>query len=185
MVVAKEIERKYLINGSIELLGCGFHIKQGYLDIKYVRYDFKSNVIAINDSYFVELDTANPLLYQLFLYKSSCLEIRVRKIKMNYFLTIKDKAKNGIRNEFEYSVSQKIGEYCIKSLCRSLIEKTRHNVNFSGKKWEVDIFEGKLKGLRLAEIELENINESFDKPKWLGEEVTDNILYSNYELAKK
>ena len=64
------------------------------------------------------------------------------------------------------------------------IEKIRHRVNYKGKLWEVDVFEGENEGLLVAEIELEYENEAFEKPEWVGEEVTDDLRYYNASLIQ-
>ena len=66
------------------------------------------------------------------------------------------------------------------------ISKTRHLIkNTDGRHiWEVDEFHGPLEGLVLAEIELDDPLEPFDRPEWLGEEVTGNPAYYNSSLAQ-
>ena len=49
----------------------------------------------------------------------------------------------------------------------------------------MDIFEGENKGLVMAEIELSDANETFEKPNWLAEEVTNDEKYYNAYLSKK
>jgi len=67
-------------------------------------------------------------------------------------------------------------------LCQpGIIDKTRYEVTFDQKTFEVDEFYGDNKGLTIAELELETESASFSKPDWLGEEVTgDNRYYNSY-----
>ena len=67
-----------------------------------------------------------------------------------------------------------------------VIDKTRYLVkNTDGKHvWEIDEFYGDNDGLTVAEIELADENEPFDKPEWLGEEVTGDPKYFNSMLMK-
>jgi CYTH domain-containing protein len=65
-----------------------------------------------------------------------------------------------------------------------VIEKTRHIIPSGNHKYEVDVFHGKNEGLIIAEIELSDENEEFDKPSWLGEEVTGRPEYYNANLIK-
>ena len=51
--------------------------------------------------------------------------------------------------------------------------------------WEIDVFQGKLAGLIIAEIELKSENETFTKPNWVIEDVSDNIEYYNSRLIEK
>jgi CYTH domain-containing protein len=70
-------------------------------------------------------------------------------------------------------------------LCEpSSIEKTRFYVKSEAHIFEIDVFYGDNLGLIIAEIELENETESFQKPIWIGEEVTGNEKYYNSKLSK-
>lgn len=71
------------------------------------------------------------------------------------------------------------------SICESgKIEKLRYFVKEGRHTFEVDHFTGENQGLVLAEIELQEENESFEKPAWLGEEVTGQVEYYNSYLSK-
>lgn len=72
----------------------------------------------------------------------------------------------------------------IELLNLKTLSKTRYEIFFGNHLWEIDVFERKLKGLILAEIELKSENEHFDKPAWLGKEVTDNPAYLNARLIE-
>ena len=69
-------------------------------------------------------------------------------------------------------------------LCENcVIDKIRHEVKVGSHVYEVDVFSGANKGLIVAEIELSDENESFEKPVWLGEEVTNDNRYYNAYLS--
>jgi CYTH domain-containing protein len=70
----------------------------------------------------------------------------------------------------------------ILEACLGILEKTRYVIPNGNKFIEVDEFHGKNKGLLIAEIELSDENEIFDKPAWLGAEVTGNPAYYNASL---
>ena len=72
-------------------------------------------------------------------------------------------------------------------LCRGgRIEKTRYIIPAGGgRKWEVDRFHGENEGLVLAEIELSGADETFEKPSWLGEEVTGDPRFYNSTLSRR
>ena len=102
-------------------------------------------------------------------------------------LTIKSKKlASGIsRYEFEYPIPLEDAETMMAEFCMGrVVEKTRHYVDFAGHCWEVDEFFGANEGLVVAEIELGSVNESFDKPAWVGEEVTADSRYANQRLAE-
>ncbi|MBR5026360.1 MAG: CYTH domain-containing protein, partial [Victivallales bacterium] len=101
-------------------------------------------------------------------------------------LTIKSKKlESGIsRYEFEYPIPLEDAETMMAEFCGGrIVEKTRHYVNFAGHCWEVDEFFGANKGLVVAEIELESSDEKFEKPDWVGEDVTADNRYGNQNLA--
>lgn len=68
---------------------------------------------------------------------------------------------------------------------KPIIEKTRHFVEVGPHTWEVDVFEGENAGLVVAEIELETPDQPFEKPSWVGEEVTFDPRYYNTNLATR
>ena len=73
----------------------------------------------------------------------------------------------------------------LDSLCEQpLIEKTRYYIPAGVHTWEVDVFEGDNAGLVVAEIELNDEQETFDRPSWLGQEVSDDTRYYNVCLVK-
>ncbi|MBR2508824.1 MAG: CYTH domain-containing protein [Lentisphaeria bacterium] len=109
---------------------------------------------------------------------------RVRIIDNEAFLTLKGRQHGIERAEFEYQIPFEDAEAMMKTFCSTrIIEKTRYYVDFKGFLWEVDVFEGRHKGLMIAEIELENADVQFEKPSFAGEEVSDKFEYSNFYLS--
>jgi adenylate cyclase len=112
--------------------------------------------------------------------------VRVR-IKGNQgFLTIKGagNASGLSRFEWEKEIDLQEAEQLLKLCEKGVIEKVRHEVNVGKHVYEVDVFEGENDGLIIAEIELESENEDFEKPNWLGEEVTGDERYYNAFLSQ-
>jgi adenylate cyclase len=73
----------------------------------------------------------------------------------------------------------------LDGLCEQpLIEKYRRRIAFAGNVWEVDEFLGANAGLVVAEIELQSEDQQFDKPEWIGEEVTNDLRYLNSSLIR-
>ena len=89
------------------------------------------------------------------------------------------------REEFEYTIPFEEAQLLLNSIPSTHITKTRWPVMHAGKYWEVDVFEGENTGLVTAEIELKSISEKFEKPQWIGEEVTQDKRYYNVSLGKK
>lgn len=114
--------------------------------------------------------------------------VRVRIAGSQGFLTIKGKPAPGsiARSEYEYEIPVEDAEYLYANLCEpGKIEKTRYLYEFKGHTWEIDEFHGENQGLIVAEIELTSEDELFEKPKWVGEDVSLDFKYSNGNLSKK
>lgn len=112
--------------------------------------------------------------------------VRVRIKGDKGYLTIKGKSSaNGTtRLEWEREISVMDAETLL-TICESgIIDKVRYEVKVGHHVYEVDIFSGENDGLVMAEIELESETETFEKPKWLGEEVTNDERYYNAYLSK-
>jgi len=69
--------------------------------------------------------------------------------------------------------------------CPRVLSKSRYEVYVEGYTWEIDVFEGKLDGLVVAEIELTDVDERFLVPTWVGEEVTYYPSYLNVNLINR
>jgi CYTH domain-containing protein len=109
--------------------------------------------------------------------------VRVRVAGDRGLLTIKGITLGATRSEFEYPIPVEDARTMLAELCeRPIIEKVRHVVEYAGKTWEIDEFEGVNAGLVVAEIELEDEDEPFERPPWIGEEVTGDPRYYNANL---
>ena len=111
--------------------------------------------------------------------------VRVRIAGEKAFLTIKSKSKGISRQEFEYEIPLEDAKELLKLSQTPIVEKIRYKIEYAGKYWEVDEFLGKNEGLYIAEIELNAEDEAFEKPEWLGKEVSDDKRYYNSRLARK
>jgi len=121
---------------------------------------------------------------QAYLALTNTISLRVRIVgKTRAYLTIKSSDAGATRSEFEYPISLKDARALIKLRTGRLIEKRRHVVKAGKARFEVDVFKGSHRGLVIAEIELAKASARFDRPKWLGREVTDEKRYFNANLA--
>ena len=111
--------------------------------------------------------------------------VRVRTIDDKGFLTIKGISVGATRVEYEYEIPFDDAENLLNELCeKPIIEKNRYKITHGGFVWEVDEFFGENEGLVVAEIELESEDQTFEKPEWVGEEVTGDPRYFNSNLIK-
>lgn len=110
--------------------------------------------------------------------------VRVRVEGERAVLTIKGPTVGISRLEYEYEIPVEDAHQMLEAFCAGRqVEKVRHLVDHAGKRWEVDVFEGANAGLVLAEIELERPDEAFEKPPWVGEDVSHQSRYRNACLA--
>ena len=109
--------------------------------------------------------------------------IRARVAGSKGFLTIKGKSETLSHPEFEYEIPASEAEELIRLFTNNSIVKTRTKIPVGKHIWEVDEFMGDNDGLIIAEIELESQDEGFEKPDWVGEEVTSDRRYYNSSLS--
>ena len=114
--------------------------------------------------------------------------VRVRIRDDKGFITIKGKGNDSgtTRFEWEKEIAREEAESLLSLAQPGIIDKTRYLVkNADGVHvWEVDEFHDRHEGLVMAEIELSDENEPFDRPSWLGKEVTGDPRYYNSYLSK-
>lgn len=130
-----------------------------------------------------KLVTDSFVLKQGYLSTNPEATVRVRIKREKAMLTVKSKNIGIRRSEFEYEVPIDEAEEILQLCGDSPISKTRYIVNIESHTWEIDEFVGANKGLLVAEIELTQENETFEKPTWLGKEVSDDARYYNSNLV--
>ena len=109
--------------------------------------------------------------------------VRVRLTEKQSFICVKGNTKGMSRVEYEYEIPKDEAEEMLKICEGQIIEKVRHIVIHKGLKWDIDEFLGDNKGLIIAEVELDSEDQVFEKPEWLGAEVTSDPRYFNSNLA--
>ena len=114
------------------------------------------------------------------------LVCRVRQKDDQFYLSIKARIDNLSSYDYEYQIPEQDGQTMLDKLCNfNAVSKTRHLVTQGDLTWEIDEFHDANAGLVVAEIELPSAEHPFDKPDWLGEEVSDDKRYTNYALYCK
>lgn len=131
-----------------------------------------------------ELDKPAGKLYrQGYISTNENKTVRVRLTEGEAFLTIKGKSTGATRSEFEYKIPVEDAAQLLNTLAESELSKTRYEIYYKDKLWEVDVFHQANDGLIVAEIELESEDEKFDLPDWVLQEVTDEAKYYNSNLT--
>jgi adenylate cyclase len=112
------------------------------------------------------------------------VSVRVRIAGDKANLNIKQLRIGSSRDEFEYAIPMADAVRLTELAQGGGTEKTRHYVYHAGMTWEIDEFHGENSGLVVAEIELDAPDQAFERPPWLGEEVTADERYYNVALAR-
>jgi len=130
--------------------------------------------------------TAQASIRQAYLTSGERSTTRVRiKNGITATLTIKSRRAELRRLEVECPISVLDAEALMALRHGGMIEKTRYMVAWHGHEWEVDVFAGENAGLVIAEIELRHEDETFDRPPWLGIEITGQAQYYNGSLSRR
>ena len=143
--------------------------------------EIERKFLVISEDY--QQNSESVYIKQAYLSADENMAIRVRIEKNQATINIKSKKSERVNHEFEYIIPMDEAISLIKMSPYPIIEKTRYVVEYEGKAWEVDKFHADNDGLIVAEIELDNENEEFGMPPWLGEEVTADFRYLNSNLA--
>ena len=110
--------------------------------------------------------------------------VRIRTIGNKSYLTMKSDVNGITRLEYEYEIPIQDAKDLLELYCQeSIVEKNRYIISYKSTTWEVDEFLGGNKGLVVAEVELTSEDQEYDSPEWIGEEVSTDKKYYNYNLA--
>lgn len=133
-----------------------------------------------------QLVTSHHRLTQGYLNSSPDRTVRVRIKDDCAFMTVKGRSSESGLSRFEWEKEIAVADAReLMVLCEpGVIDKVRYVVEYEGYVFEVDEFLGENEGLVVAEVELEDEAENFDRPEWLGEEVTGLTQYYNSSLAR-
>ncbi len=140
----------------------------------------------ISSNQYKEHATSKTRIVQGFLNTHADRTVRVRIKGEQGYITIKGRSNTSgtTRFEWEKEIPLKEAEDLLTLCEKGVIEKARFEIPFGNHVYEVDEFYGLNEGLIIAEVELNSENESFQKPKWLGKEVTGDVRYYNSQLSK-
>lgn len=134
---------------------------------------------------FKQFALSSTYIVQGYIYFDKEKSVRVRIRGDKGFITVKSSVGDSkvTRNEWEYEVPASEANEMLRLCGENVIEKTRYIVNVKNLTVEVDEFYGENEGLLLAEIELTNESQQFEKPDFLGQEVTGQPRYYNAQLC--
>ena len=145
--------------------------------------EIERKFLTVNDGWRTQVERSLPMR-QGYLHRAEDSAIRVRISGEQAHINIK-KTEDGIRRlEYEYPIPMHDALEILERIALAQqVEKTRHEVRFGDHLWEIDEFHGDNAGLIVAEIELSDEDEAFERPDWVGEEVSQDRRYFNSHLA--
>ena len=109
--------------------------------------------------------------------------VRVRIVEQEAWITVKGASAGATRAEFEYAIPVDDARQLLALCDGPQVRKIRRELRLGAHLWEIDEFQGDNAGLVVAEIELHAEDEAFERPAWLGAEVTHDPRYFNSNLA--
>lgn len=109
--------------------------------------------------------------------------VRIRIAGEDAWITVKGRTVGITRSEFEYAIPAADARELLALCLPSVIDKTRHRIEFGGHVWEIDVFHGDNEGLVVAEVELDQESMNPELPSWIGDEVSEDARYYNASLA--
>lgn len=147
--------------------------------------EIERKFLVTSDAFIAQAFTKNQIA-QGYLNSHPERTVRVRIKGESGFLTIKGKGDASGTTRFEWETEISLMEARpLLALCeKGVIQKTRYEVLLGKHTFEVDVFSGENEGLIIAEIELSAADEVFEKPDWLGNEVTNDARYYNAYLSQ-
>jgi len=111
-------------------------------------------------------------------------KVRVRIADGVATIAIKSRRRGPARSEFEYAIPYSDTEEMLRTMCGDIVlHKVRHFVSYGSNTWQIDVYDGLLEGVVLAEIELTDADQKLTLPDWLGEEVTADPRYKKVNMV--
>ena len=146
--------------------------------------EIERKFLVLSDSYKTQAASHSEII-QAYLICDEERSLRVRIRGEQAFITFKANLKDTAmaRFEWEHGIPAEEARTLIGHALPGIIEKTRYLIEYEGHTWEVDEFHGDNEGLVVAEVELGSEEEEFERPAWLGQEVTGEERYYNAALA--
>ena len=146
--------------------------------------EIERKFLVANDTWKTAKCIGQRELKQAYLLRETDRSVRIRVTDNMALFTIK--LGTGLtRSEFEYEIPIDEANEMIEEAKLPCLHKTRFYIQNGNDTWELDVFHGALEGLLIAELELTEEAQFFEKPNWLGVEVTFDPAYLNSNLIDR
>ena len=151
------------------------------LGASIVAFEIERKFLVVSDRW-REHVSAKIAIKDGLLTRDADKKVRVRCYGDRATLTVKSRGNGLRREEFEYEIPAADAAAMFLLCGEMVLEKTRHIVPWLGHNWEVDVYRGLLEGITIAEIELLSEGAHFERPTWVGAEVTSDPRYKKINL---
>ncbi|MCC7167123.1 MAG: CYTH domain-containing protein [Rhodospirillales bacterium] len=146
--------------------------------------EIERKFLVANQSWRPAIETTHRIS-QSYLPWAPGVSVRVRRFDDQAVMTFKTDLTDVTRSEWEVPIPSELARLLFAMCPHPPIDKIRHRLPMGAHVWEIDQFLGRLEGLYLAEIELNDPKEEFARPDWLGPEVTHDPRYRNSHLYRE
>ena len=147
--------------------------------------EIERKFLVAKDKWDEVLKSSFATISQAYIVNSKEKTVRIRIKDTKAFLTIKGETKGVTRTEFEFEIPVNEAISMLEIFQLKVLKKKRFEIWFKNTLWEVDVFEDGLSGLIIAEAELETEEAKYEKPSWIGEEVSHLPEYYNANLISR
>ncbi|MDG1735815.1 MAG: CYTH domain-containing protein [Crocinitomicaceae bacterium] len=147
--------------------------------------EIERKFLVAKDKWDEVLKSSFATISQAYIVNSKEKTVRIRIKDTKAFLTIKGETKGVTRTEFEFEIPVNQAISMLEIFQLKVLKKKRFEIWFKNTLWEVDVFEDGLSGLIIAEVELETEEATYEKPSWIGEEVSHLPEYYNANLISR
>lgn len=146
-----------------------------------MAFEIEHKYLVVNDS-FKQAAYKHVEIRQGYLNRLPERTVRIRTVGDKGFITVKGKNTGDVRLEFEYEIPYRDAIEMLNLCEPGIIDKTRYLVKYGSLTWEIDEYHGSREGLTVAEVEITESGMDYEKPAFVGENVTGNPRYYNSNL---
>ena len=149
-----------------------------------MAYEIERKFLVTDQTWRAEVSDS-VLMLQAYICSDPQSAVRVRTAGERAWLTVKSALTHLKRAEYEYEVPLADAIEMLNLCTRPPLEKVRHSLTHAGRHWVIDEYRGENGGLVVAEIEMDSEDEDFERPAWVGEEVSEDPRYLSVCLYER
>ncbi len=148
--------------------------------------EIERKFLVLNDSWRKFCKKSERLKDGLIAITDEGRKVRVRLYEGRATLTVKSPGQGAKKAEFEYEIPVKDAHELLDNHCGDyVLTKTRHSALYEGFTWQIDVYDGLLEGVQIAEVEIGSLDTEVPLPPWVGREVTGNPDYKKINMFRR